>query len=222
MQALASLKSFGLQHKNALIQAVTSARHTHTHTLFKWWTRGQRMGARSHIPYASHHNTRAHGTADRRHTSGGERRGCVRHTDTHREERARWHTGEYGTAVPEGTRGACDVPPCRGASPHPTAPPGGAQSQPEDSRLGGGGTTPSPQEARRAHAGEGGGGSTHQGRPAPRASPTPGARGRRDGGERHLPRTARRANEHAGRSGMGVQALRSHNPSRQRLWPRRG
>ena len=72
---------------------------------FQWWTRGQRMGATSHIPYASHHKTRAHGNADMRHTSGGERRGCARHTDTHRVERARWHTGECGTAVPEGTMG---------------------------------------------------------------------------------------------------------------------
>ena len=72
---------------------------------FKWWTRGQRMGARSHTPYASHHNTRARGNAGRRHTSGGERRGCAKHMDTHRAERAHWHTGEYGTAVPEGTRG---------------------------------------------------------------------------------------------------------------------
>ena len=67
--------------------------------------------------------------------------------------------------------GACDVPPCREASPHPTAPPGDAQSQPEDSRSGGGGgATPSPQEARNAHAGEGGGAHT---RGARRPEPVP-------------------------------------------------
>ena len=132
------------------------------------------MGARSHIPYTLYHNTRAHGNTGRRHTSGGERRGCARHTDTHRAERARRPTGEYGTAVPEGTRGTrgcLRVPPCRGASPHPTAPPGGAQSQPEDSRSGGGGTTPSPQEARNAHAGEGGRAHTRGARRPEPASP---------------------------------------------------
>ena len=141
---------------------------------FKWWTRGQRMGARSHTPYASHHNTRAHGNAGRRHTSGGERRGCARHTDTHRAERARWHTGEYGTAVPEGTRGTRG---CLRCAPLPRCEPPphcAAWGRAEPARGlqggGGGGATPSPQEARDAHAGEGGGAHT---RGARRPEPVP-------------------------------------------------
>ena len=177
-------------------------------------------GAREWGPGATYHTlhtiTRAHTATQAGDTQAAAKDVGVQGTRTPTVQSVR--AGTQGSTVllcprtPGAPAGACDVPPCRGASPHPTAPPGGAQSQPEDSRSGEGGTTPSPQEARNAHAGAGGrGGSTHQGHPAPRASPTPGARGRSNGGERHLPRTARRANEHAGRS-VGVQALRSHNP----------
>ena len=62
---------------------------------------------------------------------------------------------------------------------------------------------PAPQTARRAP--------TFQGL-APSSPKTRARGGRSDGGERHLPRMACRANEHASRSGMGVQAPRSHNP----------
>ena len=49
------------------------------------------------------------------------------------------------------------MPPCRRASPHPTALPGGAQSQSEDSRSGGGGTNPSPQKVSDTNTAQGGG-----------------------------------------------------------------
>ena len=65
----------------------------------------QVVRARSHTPYASDHSTRAHGNAGRRHTNNGVRRGCAKHMGTPRAERARWHTGECDTAVPEGIRG---------------------------------------------------------------------------------------------------------------------
>ena len=102
-------------------------------------------------------------------------------------------------------------PPAAGRAPTPLRRLGARRASQKTPGRGEGGQPLAPKR-RVTHTPVRGGGGTHQGRPTPTASPTPGARGRSDGGERHLPRAARRANEHAGRSGMGVQALRSHNP----------
>ena len=176
-------------------------------------------GAREWEPGATYHTfhttTRAHTATQAGDTQAVAKDVGVRGTRTPTVQSVRADT--QGSTVllcpraPGAPAGACDVPPCRGASPHPTAPPEDAQSQPQDSTAGRGGQPPAPKRCV-THTPVRGGGGTHEGRPALKASSTPGARGRNDGGERHLPRTALRANEHAGRSGMGVQALRPHNP----------
>ena len=133
-------------------------------------TRGTRLssgghGAREWEPGATYHTlhttTRAHTATQARDTQAAAKDVGVRGTRTPTVQSVR--AGAQGSTVllcpraPGAPAGACDVPPCRGASTQPTAAPGGAQSQPEDTRSGGGGTTPSPQETRPAHAGEGGG-----------------------------------------------------------------
>ena len=198
--------------------------HGRRHPPFKWWTRGQRMGAGSHIPYTSHHNTRAHGNTGRRHTSGGV---GVRSTRTPTVQSVR--AGTQGSTVllcpraPGAPASACHVPPCRGASPHPTAPPGGTQSQPEDSRSGRGGTTPSPQEARNAHAGEGGGGGAHTGGARRPQQVLPPARGDEatEGRDTSLGRPAGQTSTPAG-AAWACRHRGLITPSRQGLWPRRG
>ena len=154
-----------------------------------------------------------------------------RRPETHKRRRKTWVCEAHGhppcracALAHRGVRYCC----ARGHQGHPRVPamcpPAAGRAPTQLRRLGArrasqrtpgrgeGGQPPAPKRRVTHTPVRGGGGGTHQGRPAPRASPTPGARGRSDGGERHLPSAARRANEHAGRSGMGVQALRSHNP----------
>ena len=76
-------------HYGTDVYAKPTAPDGRRHLPFKWWTRGQPMRVRSHTPYASHHSTRAHGNAGRRHTNDGVRRGCAKHMGTPRVERAR-------------------------------------------------------------------------------------------------------------------------------------
>ena len=162
-----------------------------------------------------------------------------RRPETHKRRRKTWvceahgHppcracAGTQGSAVllcpraPGAPAGACDVAPCRGVGPHLTAPPGGAQGQPEDTRTGGGGTTPSPQETRNTRAGEGGGAHTRGARrPEPAPPPAHGdeaTEGRdtspgRPAGQTSTPAGVAWAYRHRGLI----------TPSRQRLWPRRG
>ena len=156
---------------------------------FKWWTRGQRMGARSHIPYTSHHHASQHA------------RTWQRRPETHKRRRKTWvceahghppcracalaHRGVryYGTVVPEGTRGTRGCLQCAPLSRGEPPPHCAAWGRAEPSRGlqvggggGGGGATPSPQEARDAHAVRGGGGAHTRGARRPEPVPPP-ARG---------------------------------------------
>ena len=168
-------------------------------------------GAREWEPGATYHTlhttTRAHTATQAGDTQAAAKDVGVRGTRTPTVQSVR--AGTQGSTVllcpraPGAPAGACDVPPCRGASPHPTAPHGGAQSQPEDSRSGGGGTTPSPQEARNAHAGEGGGAHTRGSQPHPRRTGTKRRRGETPPQNGPPGKRARRPERH-GRAGTEV------------------